>query len=708
MLYPSNFEQKLGFDQVREMIVNRCLSNLGIDLVEKISFSTDQDEIIEMLTLTSEMKTIQQSEENFPAQDYYDMIPELLRIRIPGTYMEPEQLSELKLSMQTIQSVLVFIGLRKEKYPCLYAGCRMHDTGYNMDNPASCILDLASVIKKVETLINDKSQVRDNASPALLKIRREKTAKQNSVERMVIQSFKEAKKSGWTPDDTDITIRNGRLVIPLVSTHKRKVPGFLHDESATGQTVYIEPAGSFEVNNEIRELEYAERREVIRILTAFADSLRPDIEELIKHYHFLGEIDFIRAKALFAIEIDAGYSPLKVLSPKSQVPSAKSAVSGQISVQKDCGLRTADCRLVWSQAIHPLLYLSHKSQKKKVVPLDISLDGEQRILVISGPNAGGKSVCLKTVGLVQYMFQCGLLPPVREDSEFCIFRNIFIDIGDEQSIDNDLSTYTSKLLNLKFFIENVDERSLFLIDEMGTGTDPSLGGPIAEATLESLNAKGSYGLVTTHYSNLKLLAGREPGIFNGAMLFDSKKLKPLYQLKTGKPGSSFAFEIAHEIGFPQEVLDNARKKTGVSQLDFDRELQNLEVEKQEINKKESELGVADEFLAETIRKYQKLKDDLEKSKKEILESARNEARQLLDESNKLIERTVKEIKESQADKAKTKEVRSELKKMKDKLIGDEGSKSQVSGSRSQVSDPKDPIINYQSSIINSPKSPNQG
>ncbi|MEI6456676.1 MAG: Smr/MutS family protein [bacterium] len=700
MLYPSNFEQKLGFDQIREMIVNRCLSNLGIDLVEKISFSTNQDEISEMLTLTAEMKTIQQFEENFPTQDYYDLIPELLRIRIPGTYMEPEQLSELKLSMQTIQSVLVFIGLRKEKYPCLYAGCRMHDTGYDMDNPASCILDLASVIKKVETLINDKSQVRDNASPALLKIRREKTAKQNSVERMVIQSFKEAKKSGWTPDDTDITIRNGRLVIPLVSNHKRKIPGFLHDESATGQTVYIEPAGSFEVNNEIRELEYAERREIIRILTAFADSLRPDIEELIKNYHFLGEIDFLRAKAMFAIEI-GGMKPSSVKGwemgdPQSPIPYPLS--------------------LTWHHAIHPLLYLSHKSQKKKVVPLDISLDGEQRILVISGPNAGGKSVCLKTVGLVQYMYQCGLLPPVKEDSEFCIFRNIFIDIGDEQSIDNDLSTYTSKLLNLKFFIENVDEQSLFLIDEMGTGTDPSLGGPIAEATLESLNAKGSYGLVTTHYSNLKLLAGRESGIFNGAMLFDAKKLKPLYQLKTGKPGSSFAFEIAHEVGFPEEVLDNARKKTGVSQLDFDRELQNLEVEKQEINKKESELGVADEFLAETIRKYQKLKDDLEKSKKEILENARNEARQLLDESNKLIERTVKEIKESQADKVKTKEVRRDLDKMKEKLTGEEsgsksqvsGSKSQVSGSKSQVSGSQNPIINYQLSIINSPKSPYQG
>jgi DNA mismatch repair protein MutS2 len=484
----------------------------------------------------------------------------------------------------------------------------------------------------------------------------------------------------------------------LVSTHKRKIPGLLHDESATGQTVFIEPAEIVEINNEIRELEYAERREIIRILIAFTDTLRPAIDELIRHYQFLGEIDFIRAKALFAIEINADYSP-------SQVSSQQSAVSSKKPFENDSRLPTADCRLVWHQAIHPLLYLSHKKQKKKVIPLDIGLDEGQRILIISGPNAGGKSVCLKTVGLVQYMFQCGLLPPVREDSLFTLFEHIFIDIGDEQSIDNDLSTYSSKLINLKYFIEHIDRHSLFLIDELGTGTDPALGGPIAEATLEALNSKGAFGLVTTHYSNLKLLAGREEGIVNGAMLFDSRKLKPLYQLKTGKPGSSFAFEIAHEIGFPEDVLERARQKTGVSQLDFDRELQNLEVEKQEINKKETELNVADELLAGTIQKYQKLKEDLERSKKEILEKAREEAKQLLDESNRTIERTIREIRESQADKAKTKEARAEVKRLKEKI--EEDRRLEIGDKKSPISHPPSPI-SHLSSLNNSPKTPYQG
>jgi len=660
MLFPLTFEQKLGFDQIRLMLAERCLSELGRENVDKISFSTDCIDIQTMLMQTGEMKAILELEEGFPSQDYYDLIPELLRIRVEGTYMEPEQLSELKLSLQTINNLISFLEKRKETYPVLFqlsniqnqspsdhlSGIVVNLTLSNINHEATVFLE--SVIKKIASIIDDKSLIRDSASPALLKFRREKNAKQASVERKVIQSLKLARQNGWTPEDADITIRNGRLVIPLINTHKRKIPGFLHDESATGQTVYIEPAEIFEVNNEIRELECAERREIVRILTALTDTLRPRIDELIKHYNFLGEIDFLRAKGLFSIEINA------------QLPA-------------DCGLPTVDYRLNWHQAIHPLLFLSHKKQKKKVVPLEISLDKNQRILIISGPNAGGKSVCLKTIGLVQYMYQCGLLPPVREDSEFCIFRKIFIDIGDEQSIDNDLSTYTSKLFNLKYFIENIDAYSLFLIDELGAGTDPSLGGPIAEATLEKLNAKKSFGLITTHYSNLKLLAGREQGIANGAMLFDSKKLKPLYQLKIGKPGSSYAFEIAREIGFPEEVLEAARKKTGISQLDFDREIQNLEIEKQQITKKENELNVADDFLNELIRKYQNLTQDLEKSKKEILEKARDEARQLLNDSNKLIERTIKEIRESQAEKTKTKEIRTELNTMKEKLMGDQGS-----------------------------------
>jgi DNA mismatch repair protein MutS2 len=636
MLYPPTFEQKLGFDVIRQILGSYCLSSLGRAYVDKIAFSTHAPEIKIWHDQTAELKQILQFEEQFPSQDYYDLIPELLRIRIPNTYIETEQLSQLRLSVSTIDSLIRFLSERKEKYPAL---CCLADGEDNFSLTAPPLL--TDLISRVDRIVDEKSEIRDSASPELNRIRKEKISLLSSVERRVLQSFKLARQSGWTPDDAEITIRNGRLVIPLISAHKRKIQGFMHDASATGHTVFVEPADIFETNNEIRELDYAERREIVRILIAFTTSIRPDIDLLIQAYKLLGQIDFIRAKARFAISIGA----------TNLIHSSQGAKT-----------------FIWHQAVHPLLLRAHQKQNKQTIPLDIALNHDQRILIISGPNAGGKSVCLKTVGLVQFMFQCGLLPPVREDSEFAMFDKIFIDIGDEQSIDNDLSTYTSKLYNLKFFIENIDAHSLFLIDELGTGTDPSLGGAIAEATLEALNSKEAMGVVTTHYSNLKLLAGREQGIVNGAMLYDIKKLKPLFQLKIGKPGSSFALEIAHEIGFPEQVLKNAKEKTGKSQLDFDRELQNLEVEKHEITQKSTELKVADDFLAELINKYEKLNKDLEIKKKEILDRARDEARQLLDNSNKIIEKTIKEIRESQADKIRTKEVRAELSEMKEKIL----------------------------------------
>ncbi|MCK9421347.1 MAG: Smr/MutS family protein [Bacteroidales bacterium] len=739
MIFPSNFEQKLGFDTIRQMLSEYCLSSLGRNRVEQIAFSTDAEEIRTMLSQTAEMKQIVQFEGHFPAQDYYDMIPALLDIRIPGSYLEPEQLSELRLSLITISGLYDFLETHAETYPSLsqliqhpvssiqypassiqhpvssiqYPASSIQYPVSSIQHPASLISDL---LPQIDKIVNEKSAVRDSASPELQRIRKEKASKQSGVERQVVQCFKQARHSGWTPDDAEITIRNGRLVIPLVSTHKRKIPGFIHDESATGHTVYVEPAEIFETNNEIRELEYAEHREIIQILIKFADLLRPGIDELLQGYQFLGKIDFIRAKARLAVEVN-GWKPMitmrsEIGDKKSSIQNLASSIGSEAtshpassiqdlssSIRSEATPHPASCilhreqselisersepALLWRSAVHPLLYLSHRKQNRPVVPLDIELNSAQRILIISGPNAGGKSVCLKTVGLLQYMFQCGLLPPVKEDSEFSVFSRIFIDIGDEQSIDNDLSTYTSKLLNLKYFIEHLDVSSLFLIDELGTGTDPSLGGAIAEATLESLNNVGAFGVVTTHYSNLKLLAGREPGIVNGAMLFDLKKLKPLYQLKTGKPGSSFALEIAHEIGFPEEVLNKARKKTGKSQLDFDRELQNLEVEKQEINKKESELKVADDFLAELIKKYEKIITDLENNKKDILEKARNEAQQLLDNSNKIIEKTIKEIREAQAEKSITKVAREKLSKDKKALKEDAGYKIQDPGYRIQ-------------------------
>ncbi len=688
--YPSDFEQKLGFDVIRQMLSDNCLSTLGRAWVVKMAFSTDASEIHTSLLQTSELKAILQFEEKFPAQDYYDLIPELLRIRIPGTYMETEQLSELKLSVSTIHDLLLFLADRKEKFPALYSlACDSGEsiTGYS---PLATTSLLKSIVMQVERILDDKSEVRDSASQELGRIRKEKSRLLSSVEHKIIQSFKLARQNGWTPDEAEVTIRNGRLVIPMISTHKRKIQGFVHDESATGHTVYVEPAEIFETNNEIRELDYAERREIIRILIEFAAIVRPEIDMLIHAYHFLGKIDFIRAKARFALSINAT-NPIH--HPASAIP-LQSLPSGENS-EHPAG------SFSWHRAIHPLLFLSHQKQKKEITPLDIALNHDQRILIISGPNAGGKSVCLKTVGMVQLMFQSGLLPPVREDSEFCIFHKIFIDIGDEQSIDNDLSTYSSKLLHLKYFIENMDDHSLFLIDEMGTGTDPSLGGAIAEATLEALNARLAMGVVTTHYSNLKLLAAREQGIVNGAMLYDLKKLKPLFQLKIGKPGSSFALEIAQAIGFPNDVLTNAKLKTGKSQLDFDRELQNLEVEKQEITQKNTELKVADDFLAELISKYEKLNADLGAKKKDILDKAREEARQLLDNSNKIIEKTIKEIRESQAEKNRTKEIRVELSGLKEKLLQEPGGEIQNAKIKMQFAKAERPDLK---SKIQNPKS----
>jgi DNA mismatch repair protein MutS2 len=623
LVFPANFEIKIGFDLIREMLTALCLGP-GRQLAEEIGFSAELSEVSIRLGQTEELRQIIISEENFPSQDYYDMTEELIRIRIEGTFIEPENLTLLKLSISAISQILAFFKKNpEEKFPFLTALAK------------EISID-PLLIGEIERIVDERSQVRDDASAALKKIRKERRSKQAQVEKKIVQSLKLARQSGWSPENSELTLRGGRLVIPLLSTHKRKIPGFVHDESATGQTVYLEPADVLETNNEIRELDYAERREIIRILTDFTDQLRPSCEDLIRAYRFLGTIDFIHAKALFAIRIH-GLLPKKLLGEPS---------------------------ILWHNAVHPLLFLSHQRQKKPVVPLSIELNQENRILIISGPNAGGKSVCLKTVGLVQYMFQCGILPPVREDSEFGLFRKIFIDIGDEQSLENDLSTYTSKLLSIKFFLENLDDRALFLIDEFGTGTDPALGGPIAEASLEEINRKNAYGLVTTHYSNLKLLAGRIPGIVNGAMLYDTARMKPRYLLKTGKPGSSFAFEIARQIGFPEEVLENASRKTGKGQLDFDRELQNLEAEKTELSKRSTELKVADDFLHELITKYGKLKDELECSRKEIIRKAKEEAMELLNDSNRLIEKTIKEIRESQADKERTKEVRKEIEEKK--------------------------------------------
>jgi DNA mismatch repair protein MutS2 len=620
MIYPRNFEQKIGFDTIKEMLRENCLSEMGLKYVEKIRFSSNFKLLENLLQQVEEFRQILLMENSFPSSDYFDLSPELTRIQIPGTFIEQDQLFNLKSSLITLEECLEFIQKLDE------------ENFHNLKNLAYPINLESSIRTRILKIIDDKGEIKDSASLELKDLRNKLRSRKASIDRKINKSLKEAKKSGWVKDDVEVTIRNGRMVIPISATHKRQLRGFIHDQSATGQTVYIEPEEIFETSNEIRELEGAERRAIINILKAFSDFIRPFIPELLEGYKFLGLIDFIRAKAKLALKING--------------------------IKPQFGNSTS---INWEQAVHPLLYLSHKEQKKPIVPLTIKLDDQNRILVISGPNAGGKSVCLKTIGLLQYMLQCGLLIPMKEHSVAGIFQHLFIDIGDEQSLENDLSTYSSHLMNMKHFSLNADEKTLFLIDEFGTGTEPQLGGAIAEAILETLNQKKAFGVVTTHYSNLKLLARKGNGIVNGAMLFDTKAMQPLYELSIGKPGSSFAFEIARKIGFPKKILKSAENKTGKKQLEFDQQLQQLEIEKKELKVKQDEFQVADDFLAEMIDKYEFLSSDLEAKKSEILEKAKLEASQLIESSNRLIENTIKEIREAQAEKEKTKKLRKTLK-----------------------------------------------
>lgn len=621
MIYPRNFEQKTGFDEIRRLVAAECSGPIGRKFVEKMEFVIDFKLVTKLLSQTDEMRNILIEEVSFPSQDYYDLTPELQRIRPEGTFLEAEYLPELRLSLLTLTQLLAFFVNRDDqKYPSLS----------DLSQPITLE---PFILKELNRILDERGAIADNASPKLAEIRKDILKKTAQAQRKLLDMLGVAKKSGWTAEDTEPSIRNGRLVIPVSSGNKRRIKGFIHDESATGQTAYVEPEEVFEINNDIRELENDERREIIRILTAFSIHLRPHLPSLHQAYLYLGIIDFIRAKARFAVKINA-HKPLLNNKPL----------------------------IGWLDAVHPLLYFSLKAQKKEVVPLQINLSKSQRILIISGPNAGGKSVCLKTLGLVQYMLQCGMLVPLRPTSETGIFSDIFIDIGDEQSLENDLSTYSSHLLNMKHFMAHARGHTLFLIDELGTGTEPRLGGAIAEAMIEKLSSRNAFGVITTHYANLKLLEGKVDGVVNGAMLFDTRVMQPLFKLRIGKPGSSFAFEIARKMGLPADVLKNAAEKSGETQLSFDQQLQQLELEKNELEKKRQELLVADQLLTDTLSKYQALYNKLEKEKKEVLKMAKEQASMVVKNANKLIENTIQEIRKVQADKEITKKLREELKK----------------------------------------------
>lgn len=626
MIYPNNFEQKIGFNQIKELISNLCISTMGEHFVKKIRFSSNIGVIKKLLNQSSEFIELLTVGKSFPAKDFIDLRLELAQLKTPGSYIEQEVLFNLKASLFIINEILNYFNeTEKEAYP------ELKTLVYQVYFPAE-------LLKEAEKIVDEKGDIRDNASVELRKIRQSIAGKQRQVFRETKKTFEQAKKLGYVPDNSEITIRNGRSVIPLKVADKRSIGGIIHDESSTGQTVFVEAPLSFEINNEIRELESEERREIIKILLTFTDALRPFIPDLHDAYRFLGLIDFIRAKALFSIKT-----------------VAKQPI---ITNNKPVDIR---------EAIHPLLYLSHKEQNKTVVPLDLELSTENRILIISGPNAGGKSVCLKTVGILQYMLQCGLLVSASPDSVFRLYDNIFIDIGDEQSLENDLSTYSSHLLNMKYFLRNANNNTLVLIDEFGTGTEPQLGGSIAEATLEQLNNKLTFGLITTHYTNLKLAAERMQGLINGAMLFDSKEMQPLFKLQIGKPGSSFAFEIAKKIGFPAHVLNKARKKSGGKHVRFDQQLQQLEIDKIKLQRQLQKADSDDVNLSQMLEKYNDLINNLEKSKKQIIKEANEQALSIIESSNKAVEKTIRDIKEAGADKTKTREIRKELDSKKDDL-----------------------------------------
>ena len=605
------------------MLESLCLSALGRHFVAKMQFQTKHDQLQKLLLQTDEFRVLLQSGADFPSQHYHDVNPHLVRASLPGAYLDVAAFFAVKMSLRTIRQALTFFTQAEET---LYPTLRLLGIGVQVDR---------NLLLALDKVVDDEGQVRDNASPLLMQLRQELIARQGLLRKQIAGILRHAKTEGWIPGDAEPTIRGGRLVLPVIAEHKRRVKGLIHDESASGQTVFIEPEAVFELNNDIKDLENAYQRELIRILTQLTDQLRPHIPDLRKAYQYLGLLDFIRAKALLASRLEA---TLPTLHPRPLIK--------------------------WNRVRHPVLYLTFREQPKEtrreVVPLSLELHPDQRILLISGPNAGGKSVAMKTVGLVQYMLQCGLLIPAGDGSEAGVFEDIFLDIGDEQSLENDLSTYSSHLLNMKQFLLFAGKKSLVLIDEFGTGTEPALGGAIAEAVLDQLNHARSYGVITTHYTNLKNYAERTPGIVNGAMRYDPERLQPLYRLEIGKPGSSFAIEIARKIGLPAQLVERATQLVGKDKIRYDRLLEGLEKEKADLEQRTAEAEKQERRLKKAAQEYQDLKRHLDETRLDVLREAKAKAKLLLKDTNQQIEATIQEIRTAQADKEQTKQARQKL------------------------------------------------
>lgn len=625
MIYPTNFEQKTGFDKIRKLLADKCLSPLGQERVADMTFSTNYEEVCRELEETDEFVRILHGDREFPGNFFFDVRHSLKRIRPEGTWLDERELFDLKRSLQTIRDIVAFLQPNEEgepPYPALTA-------------LAGDIFVFPQVIRQIDSILDKFGKVKDTASTTLSLIRREMAITMSGISRSLQAIIRSAQTDGIVDKDVAPTLRDGRLMIPVAPAFKRKIKGIVHDESASGKTVFIEPEVVVEANNRIRELEADERREIVRILTDFTNSIRPLAPDMLQAYEFLAEIDFIQAKAQFA----------------EQVKAIKPIIEN---------VRQVD----WIGAMHPLLYLSLQKQGKSIVPLEIMLTEEKRLLIISGPNAGGKSVCLKTVGLLQYMVQCGLLIPLSERSRVGLFDQLFIDIGDEQSIENDLSTYSSHLTHMKYFVRHCNEGTLLLIDEFGSGTEPQIGGAIAEALLDRFNRNGSYGVITTHYQNLKHFAEDTPGVVNGAMLYDRHLMQPLFKLSIGNPGSSFAVEIARKIGLPEDVIAEASEKVGSDYINMDKYLQDIVRDKRYWESKRQNIRQREKKLEEIVSRYEADLTDMSKQRKEIIREAKVEAARILQEANARIENTVREIKEAQAEKEQTKLARKALEEFK--------------------------------------------
>jgi DNA mismatch repair protein MutS2 len=617
MIYPDSFEQKLGFDQLKARLLSACLSPAGERWVQAMSFSSDYEVIKRQLLQVNEFKQIVDRNLDFPSRYFFDAQEWFAKAGIEGNFLDELELLKMAQSLESIHACKNFLSKYSVDFPQLY----------ELSVPVQSVQYLQ---KEIVAKIDEAGHVKDAASAELQSIRRRLRDEQSRLRKVAEQVFRMAVQEKWVPEGSLPTIRDGRVVIPVLAEHKRRLKGFIMDESASGQTIFMEPAELLDANNEIRDLEHAERREIIRILKELTRLVREALPTLEVAYAFQAQLDFIRSKTKLALDLGAS---LPIVENKAQ--------------------------LEWYNARHPLLYLTLKG-KREVVPLSISLQDPARMLLVSGPNAGGKSVCLKTVGLLQYMVQCGLLIPVDDHSRFGIFNNIMLDIGDQQSIENDLSTYSSHLNNMNVFIQKTDESSLLLLDELGSGTDPNFGGAIAQAILSSLLQRKVWGVATTHYYNLKLFAAQHVGIRNAAMRFDEQRLQPLYQLEIGKPGSSFALEIARKTGLPEETLQEAEQLVGSELAGFEKLARTLEQERQQHSLKVKELEKREAELTKTLASYQSLSSDLESRKKEIIGKAKEEAMHLLKTTNREIEKTIRHIRENKAEKKETLKVRKSL------------------------------------------------